>query len=574
MVATLVKLKWRLTLNALTKNVWAIVGTVLGALYGLGALGLMLSGAVGLGFKAAPDVIGLVLGSLGALLVAGWAVVPLLVTGIDSTLDPRAMAAWAAPSRGLALGLLAAGALGIPGCITAAVCLIPVLTWLLAGQLPAALLALLCAPAALATCVLLSRIIVTAAGISSSRRGRETTAIIAFVAFLVFTQLPNLIPRILRDDPTAFLQQLRTMVEVVGLSPFGWAFAAPGLMATGSVLSALVLAIGAWILPVILLPLWQRVVNKAMTSPGTSHTRMRAYAADGAGSDGQHHDLPDVLPWARRLGTALPAPAAAVAARSLRYWRTDPRYLVQFLSVLLLPVVLVLGPALNSSRFSGSVNGQPVGISFALGHAPAALLFMAPALAVFMGWAIHDDLGLDSTALWSHISAGISGAHDRLGRVVGAAAWQVPALLVIDLLMVAWTGRWEALPAVTGACLALYGCALAWSCLASVLLPYETLAPGDSPMRSRTSGTAFLAALIQMAAILLLLAVCSPVLGVAVYGVVQGAPMWGWAALVAGIVWCGLLLWGGVVFGGRKLDQRGPQVLATIRTWPGHSQPV
>ena len=30
MVATLVKLKWRLTLNALTKNVWAIIGTVFG----------------------------------------------------------------------------------------------------------------------------------------------------------------------------------------------------------------------------------------------------------------------------------------------------------------------------------------------------------------------------------------------------------------------------------------------------------------------------------------------------------------------------------------------------------------
>ena len=574
MVATLVKLKWRLTLNALTKNVWAIIGTVFGALYGIGALVMVLAGAVGLGLKADPDVIGLVLGALGALLMAGWAVVPLLVTGVDSTLDPRAMAAWTAPSRGLALGLLAAGALGIPGCITAAVCLIPVLTWLLAGQFAAALLALLCAPAALATCVLLSRIIVTAAGISSSRRGRETTAIIAFVAFLVFTQLPNLIPRILGDDLTGFLQQLRTLAKVMGLSPFGWAFAAPGLMSAGSVPAALALAVGAWILPVILLPLWQRVVGKVMTSPGASHTRTRAYAADSAGSDARNQGLPDVLPWARRLGASLPAPAAAVAARSLRYWRTDPRYLVQFLSALLLPVVIVLGPALNSSRFSVSVNGRPVDTSFALGHAPAPLLFMAPALAVFMGWVIHDDLGLDSTALWSHISAGISGAHDRLGRVVGAAVWQVPALLVIDLLMVAWTGRWEALPAVTGACLALYGCALAWSCLASVLLPYETLAPGDSPMRSRTSGTAFLAALIQMAAILLLLAVCSPVLGVAVYGVVQAAPLWEWVALVAGIVWCSLLLWGGVVFGGRVLDRRGPQVLATIRTWPGHSQPV
>ena len=574
MVATLVKLKWRLTLNALTKNVWAIVGTVIGALYGIGALVMVLTGAVGLGLKADPDVIMLVLGALGALLMAGWAVVPLLVTGVDSTLDPRAMAAWTAPSRGLALGLLAAGALGIPGCLTAAVCLIPVLTWLLAGQFAAALLALLCAPAALATCVLLSRIIVTAVGVSASRRGREATAIITFVAFMVCTQLPNLIPRILGDDPSDFLQRLSGAAKVMGLSPFGWTFSAPGLMATGSVMPALALAIVAWVLPVILFPLWQRVVGKVMTSPGTSHTRMRAYAASSTGSNARQQGLPDVLPWARRLGAALPAPAAAVAARSLRYWRTDPRYLVQFLSVLILPVVLVLGPALNSSRFAAGDNGQPVDISFALGHAPAPLLFMAPALAVFMGWAIHDDLGLDSTALWSHISAGISGAHDRLGRVVGAAVWQVPALVAIDLLMVVWTGRWDALPAVTGACLALYGCALAWSCLTSVLLPYETLAPGDSPMRSRTSGTALLAALIQMAAILLLLAVCSPVLGAAVYGVVQGAPVWGWVALVAGIVWCGLLLWGGVVFGGRVLDRRGPQVLATIRTWPGHSQPV
>ena len=51
MVATLVKLKWRLTLNALTKNVWAIIGTVIGALYGIGALVMVLAGAVGLGLS-------------------------------------------------------------------------------------------------------------------------------------------------------------------------------------------------------------------------------------------------------------------------------------------------------------------------------------------------------------------------------------------------------------------------------------------------------------------------------------------------------------------------------------------
>ena len=574
MVATLVKLKWRLTLNALSKNVWAIIGTVLGALYGLGALGLVLAGAVGLGLSSDPQVIALVLGSLGALLVAGWAVVPLLVTGVDSTLDPRAMAAWTAPSRGLALGLLAAGALGIPGCITAVICLIPVLTWLVAGQILAALLALVCAPAALATCVILSRIVVTAAGISSSRRGRETTAIIAFLAVLAVTQLPNLISRLIGDDLAGFVEHIRAAARILGLTPFGWAFAAPGLVANGSALAALALTIGAWIVPLALLPLWQRVVGGVMTSPGAARARTRAYAVRGASTDPQHENQPDVLPWARRLGALLPGPAAAVATRCLRYWRTDPRYLVQFLSIVLMPVILVLVPALNFSRYTFVVNGQRVEASLAIGHAPVLLLFMAPALAMFMGWAIHDDLGLDSTALWSHISAGVSGAHDRLGRVVGAALWQVPLLLAVDLLMVLWTGQWAALPAVTGACLALHGCALAWSCLTSVLLPYETLAPGDSPMRSRTSGTAFLAAVIQMVAMLLLPGVCSPGLGVAIYGVARGSLLWEWVALVLGGVWCSLALWGGIVIGGRLLDRRGPQVLATIRTWPGHSQPV
>jgi len=573
-VATLIKLKWRLTLNALSRNVWAIVGTVIGALYGLGVLGMVLAGAVGLGLSSDPQVTALVLGSLGALLVAGWAVVPLLVTGVDSTLDPRAMAAWTAPSQGLAVGLLAAGALGIPGCLTAVICLIPALTWLVAGQTLAAFLALLCAPAALATCVILSRIVVTAAGISSSRRGRETTAIIAFLAVLAVTQLPNLISRLIGDDVSGFVEHIRAAARILGLTPFGWAFAAPGLVANGSVLAALALTIGAWIIPLALLPLWQRVVGGVMASPGTAQVRARAYAVRGASADPHHESQPDVLPWARRLGALLPEPAAAVAARCLRYWRTDPRYLVQFLSILLMPVVLVLVPTLNSSTHTFYVNGQRLETSLAIGHAPVLLLFMAPALAMFMGWAIHDDLGLDSTALWSHISAGVRGAHDRLGRVVGAALWQVPLLLAVDLLMSLWTGQWSALPAVTGACLALHGCALAWSCLTSVLLPYETLAPGDSPMRSRTSGTAFLAAVIQMVAMLLLLGICSPVLGVAIYGVAQGSLLWEWGALALGGVWCSLALWVGVVIGGRLLDRRGPQVLATIRTWPGHAQPV
>ena len=187
--------------------------------------------------------------------------------------------------------------------------------------------------------------------------------------------------------------------------------------------------------------------------------------------------------------------------------------------------------------------------------------------------AYHDTVSMPSSKLKVNIASMLKNEGYIAGYEVADAA--VGKTLTLSLKYGANRQRAiQGLKRVSKPGLALYGCALAWSCLASVLLPYETLAPGDSPMRSRTSGTAFLAALIQMAAILLLLAVCSPVLGVAVYGVVQGAPVWGWVALVAGVVWCGLLLWGGVVFGGRALDRRGPQVLATIRTWPGHSQPV
>ena len=71
-----------------------------------------------------------------------------MLTGVDSTLDPRAMAAWTAPSRPLAIGLVVAAATGVPGVITGAGLLLPVLVWAVAGQWGAALLALSLSPAA------------------------------------------------------------------------------------------------------------------------------------------------------------------------------------------------------------------------------------------------------------------------------------------------------------------------------------------------------------------------------------------------------------------------------------------
>ena len=574
MVATLVRLRWRLTLNSLRANVWALIGTIVGALYGLGLLIALVAGAIGLG-GLGPDAAAPVLAAAGALTVLGWALVPLMLTGVDSTLDPRAMAAWTAPSRPLAIGLAVAAATGVPGVITGAGLLLPVLVWAVAGQWGAALLALALAPAALATCVLLSRVVVIGAGVSTSRRGRDRAGVIAVLAILLVSLMPSLLNLVARFD-SIDLEGLRTAARVAGLTPFGWALAAPGHLARGEATAAIGLSAAALALPAALAPVWERVVGRVMTGPARSNARSRAYdgaaeegaGAGGTGGAGAAAGASRVLPWHRRLEGIMPSPAAAVAARCLRYWRADPRYLVQAISLVIMPVLLAVMIAMGRTSIVDA--GETA--SLAPGRAPAVLL-AAPVLAALLsGWGLHNDLAFDSTALWTQVSASVRGRDDRLGRIVAAALWQTPVIAVLALGGGAWTGLWRALPAVGGLSAALYGCALAWSSLTGVLLPYEVNAPGDSPMKSRTSGTALIAALVQMVGMGVIGLAAAPVIAGFAVMALAGAWGWGWPFLAAGVLWGAGAAWAGIAVGGRLLDSRGVRILTTIRSWPGHEE--
>ena len=160
MVATLVRLRWRLTLNALSRSVWILLASLLGAAWALGTIISVAAGAVALGLRAPVPLTATLIGALGALTTLGWVLVPLLLTGVDSTLDPRALAPWIAPSRSLSAGLAVAGAAGVPGLATGVCLALPALAWAAGGHWGAAGLALLLAPVALATCVLVSRVVV------------------------------------------------------------------------------------------------------------------------------------------------------------------------------------------------------------------------------------------------------------------------------------------------------------------------------------------------------------------------------------------------------------------------------
>lgn len=575
MVATLVRLRWRLTLNSLRANVWALIGTIVGALYGLGLLLALVAGAIGLGGLGA-DAAAPVLAAAGALTVLGWALVPLMLTGVDSTLDPRAMAAWTAPSRPLAIGLAVAAATGVPGVITGAGLLLPVLVWAVAGQWGAALLSLALAPAALATCVLLSRVVVIGAGVSTSRRGRDRAGVIAVLAILLVSLAPALLNLGTRLGSGVDLEGLRTAARVAGLTPFGWALAAPGHLARGEAAAAIGLSAAALALPAALAPVWERVVGRVMTGPARSNARSRAYdgaaqeggAQAGGAQAGAAAGVSRVLPWHRRLEGIMPSPAAAVAARCLRYWRADPRYLVQAISLVITPVLLAVMIALGRTSIVDA--GETA--SLAPGRAPAVLLAAPVLTALLSGWGLHNDLAFDSTALWTQVSASVRGRDDRLGRIVAAALWQTPVIAVLALGGGAWTGLWRALPAVGGLSAALYGCALAWSSLTGVLLPYEVNAPGDSPMKSRTSGTALIAVLVQMVGMGVIGLAAAPVIAGFAVMALAGAWGWGWPFLAAGVLWGAGATWAGIAVGGRLLDSRGVRILTAIRSWPGHEE--
>jgi ABC-2 type transport system permease protein len=524
-VATVLRLRYRILGNNLARRPWQLVGFCFGVLWALGLLTLVVLGFVFLSASQPLPLISTVLVFGGALLLLGWLLGPLLLAGLDATVDAARLAPFPLRRSQVMAALAATGLTGIPGIMTTVAATASLILW---WRWPLALL--IAVPAlvvAVATCVVATQLMSALSQGGGSRRGRELTGTVVLALVIlsgpILTGVLSVVDRATSDLASRFADA----AVVLGWTPLGAAWAAPVDAAAGAWGPA-ILKLGVAVAALALLVwLWDRALTAATDAPARQTVRA-------------------VRRGTLRLFGAMPTGGAgATWARSLTAWLRDPRYLRQLLVVPLFPVIFA---------FAGGVDSWMFGMSAVL----AALV---------LSIAGYADISYDGTAFASVIATGIRGRDDRLGRFLGAACVGVPLLLVLTLVTTAIAGNQAHLPALLGASLGLLLAGYGVTAVSSALIVAPVPAPGDSPFRS-VPGQTFLNSLLVFVVWAAALVLATPALVVAAIATIQGSAALGWVALAVGVVVGVGAIIVGIVVGGRTLDRTAPGLLARIKAFP------
>lgn len=534
MATTLLRLRATLLRRALAAEPWRLVLLVLGGVWALLTVPSVLGGMAWLS-RQPVDVVHDVLVVAGTLLLLGWAVVPVLVPGLDDSLDVRRFATSGVDPARLVPGLLLASLLGVPTAFTGMLTLAPALAWGGAGRTGAQVAAVVLAPVLLVTLVVTARITTgLVARLLGARRSRELALAAAVLAVL---GLVAVVAQVRRAGLEGVLEGVPEVAAVLGWTPLAAGWSAPAMLAAGDVPAAVGQGLVALVGAVAGMVLWARLLRHALVRPPSRAGRSR-----------RRRDA--ILP-ARGTGlrTAGPAPtgrvvAAAVARRGLRSWTTDPRYTSALVGAVALPVIIVL-------------------LAATVVDAPAAVaLSMAPLMAGTIAWGRHNDTAFDGSALWLHVVSRVPGWADRTGRAVATAVWAVPLLVVVGTAGALVAERPDLAPASVGAALGVLGAGLAVSAVSSASLVYPVPAPGASPYAAQ-AGSLGASLVAQLVTSVTTAVVCLPITAL-FFAALWWRPGLGWAVLALGVLGGAGALAGGVAVGGRVYDARAVRLLARM----------
>jgi ABC-2 type transport system permease protein len=518
-VAALVRLRLLVLRNSLKRSVGQLIAVIIGGLYGLFVLAMVILGLFALNF-APVDLLRTIVVLAGSALTLGWAIIPLFLP-IEQTLDAPHLAVYPIPLNKLLTGLLISGVVGIPGAITMVASVFTFGSWL---RMPGvAVLALLCGIAGALLCVMLSRAVTSAAsGLSSGRRFREAAGILIFIPLVLVGPIIAGTASSLENSKDV----LPNLANAMSWTPLGAIWAIPSQVAVGDPLGAVLRAlIGLATIAVVFL-VWRWGLARALVTPVHATSRVRAQ-----GKLGLFGRFPDT-------------PAGVIAARCLTYWFRDPRYLRQLVIIPVLPLLLWFYSSLTGGTFLLQAAG--------------------PFVAFVLGITLIADVSYDSTAFVLHMSKAVPGRADRWGRASAVLVFGLPAVVAITLITAAVAHDWMPVPALLGLSVGLLLGGLGVCSVTSAVVVFPAPSPGDNPFKTRPgANTALLGSTFITWGVLAL--VNAPEIALLIVNLVTGQPLWGWIALVVGIVLGPVTLAIGANVGGRILDRRSPELLVQLQ---------
>ena len=442
MARLLVQLKLRLLVNALRSSGAAKISFIISSAFAV--LLAILAFLVLAGFRGKSTSVELT-SVIFTVFAFGWLIAPIMVFGVDSTLDPATLAPYPLRTRELAVGLLAASVTGFWP-LANVIGLLGVTVGLASGAF-GVIVAVVAVVLQVLFCIALSRFVTTSlAGLLRSRRGRDLAAFLIIALFALYEFFAQVVPKAASEGKitaasfTGFDSWMRWLPP--GLAAHAIQDASdgrPGLAFARLGALAAVIVVFVW--------LWVRSLGRALVTADTTTRSSRV------------------------RGTRLPLAGlglrGTVAARFWLYQRREP------LSIVYWALVALITVAFSASSIFGHK------------HHPAVILASAVFGTAFVGLFHANSAGLtgpafvlEATALGSRrgLRAYFSGQNLVL-CVIGA-----PLVVAVCFALAVVAGDpgmgLEATPVV----LAGIGAALGLSDLFTAALPYPVVKRAGSPV--------------------------------------------------------------------------------------------
>ncbi len=518
MARLLVQLKLRLVLNALRASTGARIAFTLSTVFAaLVAGGVFYLLAILGGGIAAADLTTVIF----CAFALAWLILPLVVFGLDGTLDPATLALYPLRTRPLAVGLLAASATGAWPAATL-IGLLGVTIGLARGAL-GVLIALLAVLLQVLFCITLARFVTTGlAGMLRSRRGKDFAVLLIIPIFAVYEGFIQIVPK-LASEGALTAASFGGVDRWLRWTPPGLAVHAIWDASAGHPGTALLrLAPLAGIIVVLGL-LWIRSLSRALVTTDTStQSAVRGSA----------------LPFARYglRGT--------VAARFWLYQRREPFALMYWGITAVIMVVVGIRAVLTPDWFGGLLASAVAGGAFVGAFHSDAIGMSGPGF------------GLEAMALNSRraLRAYFSGQN----IAIGAIAVPLLAAVCFGLAAVAKHPMDGFLAMAVG--LAGIGAGLALANLFTVASPYPVEKRGGTPMPRAASGHNGQAAGSQIITLLGVGLAVTPLILAVVFTRTDPAAIWMPVLVLGGAAYGLALAWAGVRGAASLAEQKLPEL--------------